>query len=237
MKKVYYLLTCCCSLVASAQHYDGVYMGRLLSDNNALVIETAASTLVATLHLNRVEKIIFTGTLAEGALSGSFKHSNKTWTLNGKFRNDSLIINLSSEQEIISARLKKISAKPSFNFKKLLNEPSLLRDMQLVGTWRLLYSVKDGVKQPLPPDIRELRKTYRSNGTCEIRSNETSKLYAQYPHLIPSCTWETRGNKLIVTTTGRHGAFSSEVTYLIKGDTLITTNDKNVSSYSLRIGK
>jgi hypothetical protein len=218
-----------------AQDYDGVYMGRMLSDNNVLVISSAAGTAVATIYINKVEKITFIGTIADGALLGSLKHNDKLWSLIGKIKNDSIIISLSSEKESFSTILKRLSTNTSFKFSKLLNEPPS-NDILLIGTWRALYSIKDGIKKPLSSKAKGMTQTFKPGGACQIRSNELDELYAKSPKSIPVCKWETKGNKLFTTMNGSGNYLTIESTYLIKGDTLILTN-KNTSSYFLRSGK
>jgi hypothetical protein len=235
MKKICCLLAYCCVTAVSAQDYDGVYRGRLLSDNNVLVISTTAGTAVETIYINKAEKITFIGTIADGKLSGSFSHSDKSWSLTGRIKNDSIIMQLISAKENLSTGLKRLSTNTSFKFSKLLNEPPS-NDILLIGTWWELYSIKDGIKQPLSSKAKGMTQTFKPGGACQIRSNELDKLYAKSPKSIPVCKWETQGNKLFTTMNGSGNYITIESTYLIKGDTLILTN-KNTSSYFLRSGK
>jgi hypothetical protein len=142
---------------------------------------------------------------------------------------------LISAKENLSTVLKRLSTSTSFKFSKLLNEPPS-NDILLIGTWRELYSIKDGIKQPVSSKTKGMTQTFKPGGACQIRSNELGELYAKSAKSIPVCKWETKGDKLFITINGRGDYVTIESTFLIKGDTLILTN-KNTSSYFLRSGK
>lgn len=235
MKRIFYLLLYLYANAASAQDFDGVYLGRLVSDKNVLVVSTTAGTAVGTIYLNKAEKINFIGTISNGALLGSFRHNNTSWNINGSLKNDSLLIKLASNNGSILTRLKRLSDNTSYKFSKLLNEaPS--NDIQVVGTWRALYSIKDGVKEPVDSKAKGLTQIYKQGGDCQIQSIELDILYNKNPKSIPKCYWETLGGKLITTIYAGNNPYSIETQYLVKGDTLILTY-KGTDSYFLRSGK
>ncbi|MCK6616472.1 MAG: hypothetical protein L6Q51_02395 [Cyclobacteriaceae bacterium] len=238
MKKIpLYLLTYFYLNVGTSQNFEGVYQGKIVTENNVLVLSTTAGTAVGTIHLNKSEKIVLLGTVTNGILSGSFKYDDKFWNLTGNIRNDSLIIQLSSGKENFSVKPKKLSSSTSFKFGKLLYEPPRYNS-KVVGTWKIIYNVKNGVINR-PDNNFEKGASYQFNasGTCKLRSPSLDKEFSKSPQSVPSCKWETRGNQLIMTMQGRSAGYGTfESYYLVKGDTLVLTY-KGVDSYFVRSDK
>jgi hypothetical protein len=237
MKKFHFFsFFCFCLNWAIAQNFDGVYQGKIISENNVLVLSTTAGTAVGTIHLNKAEKIVLLGTVANDMLSGSFKHGDKSWNLTGRIRNDSLVFHLISGKENFSAKLKKLSSSTSFKFDKLLNEPPRY-DSRVIGTWKFLYNVKDGtVSRPVNSFSKGAYYQFNATGSCRLRSPALDKEFSKSPQSVPTCRWETRGNQLIMAMQGKSsGHMILESNYLVKGDTLILTY-KGTDTYLLRSG-
>jgi len=217
-----------------AQDFDGVYSGKIFSPKNVFVLSTTSETAIGTIHLNRTDKVIFMGAVSNSKLIGSVQSNNQSWNVSGELKGDTLLLTLTSSDKTIYGKLGRVSHNSKYNVNKLLVNKAEL-NLDLVGTWKLIESVKVNGDKVTERITQGFTYQFLSNGSCVISSPSLDEMLRKSKLPPPKSRWETIGSNIIITT-GDSKPMNTESTYEIKGDSLYLTY-KGTKSLYLKVSK
>lgn len=208
-----FILTC---TIASAQNFEGVFVGSLFSEKNIVSIQTLKNALTGTVFINEREKIFFFGEIRGSEFTSTMNYAKKVWACKGNLVKDSLLLTLTSDGETKKSYLKKISSSPNKNIPK--SRPAAQSDQRLTGEWILQKRENpDGSPKKMDEEMRGATYRFVSNGSLYI-DFPNSPLRKKYPGFSPLVQkWSANGS--ILTIENKHK--TSAVEYSIKSDTLI----------------
>ncbi|MGY6742919.1 MAG: hypothetical protein ACXIUQ_09310 [Cecembia sp.] len=111
----------------------------------------------------------------------------------------------------------------------------------LVGDWVMIYNLSpDGVVIDDEIKGKNYKVRYSENGSYildpnAIRDNMPRELVKNFSFSdIPTATWRTEGNNLVINITGITEASESKSVFLIKSDTLLTTSVQGYTTVHVR---
>jgi hypothetical protein len=230
MKKVIIFVLSLHSLVACSQSFEGVYTGSILSEKNVFVLSVLGEIAVGTIYLDKSEKFIFSGSVRNSKLEGIARKDTQILELVGEVMGDSLFLTIKRDNGTVKSKLVRASKDPKSNPGRYLNQKST-RDPALVGKWVFLET-KDLNGRKRPPDKLSEGFSYifNADGSCIVRSRALDAFFSEKKALPPKSTWEVIGNRLTITT-GDLRPMTTEESYLIRGDTLITQFRESISVF------
>lgn len=214
-----------------SQKIDGVYIGSIITESNAMVITTKAEVVNGNVYLTKYEKFTFLGTILKGVLEGSIRvPGGSDVEVRGKVYADSISLNLRSYGIQQQTTLIRISSKPNFDLGKVFDNLRTRRDPLLVGKWYLVRIIDSDGKELTK---RKYFYEYLEDGRTRIDKNYLRDLWEEAQReagsranfddrFIPSNTWETNGNRLVISSDNG----TNNYTYFIKDDTLSIVNFK-----------
>ncbi len=201
-----------------SQGFDGLYIGPLFSEKNAIAMRTTGSVVMGTVFINEEEKFIFFGEINGVELTGSLIYASETWGFIGNLAGDSLLLSLTSNKVTNNRHLKKISSNPAKNPSKFLGP--VTKDMRLVGEWTLVKKEdNDGLHLGIDEKTAGMTYVILADGTFYIRFPYLIKMAPNFDFSKNRYTWSTDDSKFTKVDMTYREAITSE--FEIKADTLI----------------
>lgn len=226
------------SFALSAQKAEGVYVGELIMQNNALVLTAKGQQVKGNVCLSEFEKFEFVGNLKGDSIKGVILVSGTSEVvLLGKIFKDSISASLISDDGKRSATLIRISSNPNYELRRYFGDRTPERDPMLVGRWNLVRKINhDGKEIPdlyfydyladgeTKIDITRIRRAMEDIWRRASVATGQQNKFTFDERSIPKMTWQTVGRKLIITTLGISPTGPLELDYIIMNDTLTITN-------------
>jgi hypothetical protein len=204
--------------------FSGAYYGVLESNAMGFVISVEAKVIIGTVYLEKSEKLSFLGILnSKNLIEPTIFLESQSLELQLKFGNGELVINQVNSNEKSPYFFKKVSNNLAYNFSKEFGNNVLL-DQELIGTWKMIASFKNGIEYPSKEAKGNYKSTYLKDGRYlgDIRT-EIEKRKLGLDGINVSFKWHTVGNSLIIEPSGNPAlsGFSHQTDYEIRKDTLI----------------
>lgn len=244
MRQVQFVLFIFLPGILLAQKLDGVFVGELITANNALVVTTKGATVDGSVYLNKYEKFTFMGNLKGDSVKGAFLvPGGAEVVLMGKQFTDSISAILYSHENPKHVVLRRISSNANYNLGRYFGDSTLERDSLVVGKWHLVrYLMPDGSESIR----RKYFYDYQADGLMKMDATSLRENWEDLSRkagskvkfderLLPRNTWLTSGKKLIITSVSSvAGTSQNEYTYHVKDDTLTLINFKGGKEIMVR---
>ena len=219
---------------------DGIYFGKLVHSENALVISTKDTIAVGFVYLNQFERFELFGIYSGGSLKGGFIVNGEELLIVGKLVDDSLKINLlstSKPSEINQTVLLRVASNPKKDISSVFGNEKPEHDEKLIGIWVALKSVNSEGKNILKSNHQQ---EFKSNGFISLTGQAIDKILdsdRSKKIILPRYSWQTKAGRIVFKRQGNMGGVAfpgpdeDVYPYEIRGDTLIITNPKAKNYY------
>ncbi|MBX2964548.1 MAG: hypothetical protein KF845_00280 [Cyclobacteriaceae bacterium] len=215
-----------CYTQAFTQNFDGLYVGTLFTEKNAVSIRATGSLIAGTIFLNAQERVVFFGNVSKDTISGTMIIDQEGWVFNGSLFEDSLILSLKFNDHVKESKLKRVSPNPSKNPVKFLGKATL--DLRLVGEWVLWkMNDKNGSTLPIKGDMEGMSYVIISDGTYFLRFPSLLKIKPNFDFSSLKNSWITNKSRLILVSS----SMNSEYDYEIKDNNLILKHETGTSFF------
>ena len=219
---------------------DGIYFGRLIHSENALVIFSKDTIVTGFVYLSQFERFDLFGIFSKGTLKGASIVNGEELLIIGKPAGDSLKIDLISSNkpsEIKQVSLLKVASNPKKDVNSIFDAEKPEHDEKLIGAWLTLKSVNAEGKQVLK---NKYQQEFKPNGFISFSGPAFDKLHSSDRSkkiILPRYSWQTKSGRIVVNRlvdmagVTFPGPDEDVYPYEIHGDTLIMTNPKTKSYY------
>lgn len=220
--------------------YNGVYHATVCEDEVYFKVIDGGNLAILEFFLNKKTKGEIYGQVKSGLLN--FRDiSIKEEVYDLVFKNGEGHLISKNQRNPKSIRIEPLTKRLDLS---LVDISKLIRNNlapDLVGDWIMLYSLNpDGVVINDEIKGKNYKVRYSENGSYildpkAIRDNMPREYVKNFSYSdIPTATWRTEGNNLMINITGITEASESEQIFLIKGDTLFTTSAQGYTIVQLR---
>lgn len=223
----------------TAQSFDGVYAGEIISSKNALVISTSGNTVLGFVYLNHAIKYSFFGTYQNSSITATiFLPFDQQMMLDGVLKNDSLHFKIKeavNPQAVKSGSLFKISSNPKYNLNKLFGNLKPEFNPLILGEWQFLKRIKSSGEEVKEDNYSFV---FFPQGSFVVRNNsakvtELRKSLGLKSTDEPKSNWETTGSNLTLTYSALTPIIKNN-TFELKGDTLIIITPKGNTDFFIK---
>lgn len=232
------------SCLLNAQSITGVYVGKILTAKNALIITTVNNSISGSVYTSHYKNFQLVGTTSANKKINLILilENERQVLLTGKLDGDSL--KLTSNDTIKGRRdfnLKKVSNNTDYNLNKVFGVLKSTNDPSLFGEWKTQKKIKldasghddTGVKQEAGSFV------FYSDGSFNYNSREVDEVKRKLKmKSMPRSRWNTHGSTLVLNYGPGFGAIPPIVIqheFEVRNDTLIMTYDGRVRYYYIKV--